>query len=376
MEASPEAPGQDRRCRAGRTRTLLSLGITLAAAALAVWAVRHIGLGRVTSALSDTGPGWVALALTLMAASMTLRAVSWHAALRAALPGGTRFAHAMRGLFIGVLVSSTMPANLGEPSRIFVVARRRPEPWQAVPVVAGTVISQSILNVAAVVALGVATIGSVDALHPYRALLLAGVGLVAVLVALVIGFPGWLNRPQRGRRARKVGQFVFSVRKGLSVLARPSVAAVTVGGQASAWLVQVLSVYVLLIGMHLEPRTGLVAAAAVVFAVNVTMLFPLTPGDLGVFQAAVAAVLHSGWGVSYSRGVAFGVVLQAIEVATAVLLGGPALVAEGLSLRQVVRRPLSTRPADVGDRCRQDEPVDLRDEPAPQTVRRRSPSRR
>jgi phosphatidylinositol alpha-mannosyltransferase len=204
------------------------------------------------------------------------------------------------------------------------------------------------------VALGVATIGSVGVLHRYRALLLAGVGLVVGFVTLLIGFSTWLTRFPLGGRARRAGEFVASVRKGLSVLAQPSVAAVTVGGQGSAWILQLLSVYVLLIGMHLESRTGFVAVAAVVFAVNVTMLFPITPGDLGVFQAAVAAVLHSGWGISYSRGVAFGVVLQAVELATAVLMGTPALIAEGLSLRQIVRRPM-------------DDAVDLREpsEPAP-----------
>jgi phosphatidyl-myo-inositol alpha-mannosyltransferase len=322
-----------------RLRTFLSIGITAVAAAVAVVAIRHIGVGRVTSALSRVSPGWIILALVVMAASMTLRALSWHATLRAALPGSIRFTYAMRGLFIGVLVSSTLPANLGEPTRAFVVARRTPHPWKSLPVVAGTMVSQSVLNVVAVVALGVATIGSVTALRPYRVLLLAGLALVVALLLLLILFPKLLNRPHLGTRARKLGEISSAIRDGVAVLHRPDVAVVTIGAQAGAWALQLLSVYVLLIGMHLDSQTGLLAAAAVLFAVNVTMLFPITPGDLGVFQAAVATVLHSGWNVSYGRGVAFAVVLQAIELATAILMGGPALVVEGLSLRQIVRRP-------------------------------------
>jgi phosphatidylinositol alpha-mannosyltransferase len=245
----------------------------------------------------------------------------------------------MRGLFIGVLVSSTLPANLGEPSRALVVARRAPQPWKALPVVAGTMVSQSVLNVAAVVALGVATLGSVTALRPYRVLMLAGVALVGLLLFLLIVFPRWLVRPQLGSCAHRIAEISAAIRGGLSVLRRPAVAAVTVGAQGGAWVLQLLSVYVLLIGMHLGSQTGLLAAAAVLFAVNVTMLFPLTPGDLGVFQAAVAAVLHSGWQVSYGHGVAFGVVLQAVELVTAIVMGGPALVVEGLSLRQIIHRP-------------------------------------
>ena len=56
------------------------------------------------------------------------------------------------------------------------------------------------------------------------------------------------------------------------------------------------------------------AAAAVLFAVNITAVLPATPANLGVFQAACAAVLHTGWHVGYGTGVAYGVILQAVEV--------------------------------------------------------------
>jgi len=56
---------------------------------------------------------------------MFLRAIAWHAILRAA-PTWRRAKRrdAMQGTFIGVLMSATLPARLGEPSRALVVARR------------------------------------------------------------------------------------------------------------------------------------------------------------------------------------------------------------------------------------------------------------
>src|SRR6266513_2878375 len=58
-----------------------------------------------------------------MCSAMVLRAFSWHAILRAALPRArVRLSDAMQGTFIGVLMSSTLPARLGEPSRALVVA--------------------------------------------------------------------------------------------------------------------------------------------------------------------------------------------------------------------------------------------------------------
>ncbi|MBO0732066.1 MAG: hypothetical protein J2P57_22590, partial [Acidimicrobiaceae bacterium] len=97
---------------------------------------------------------------------------------------------------------------------------------------------------------------------------------------------------------------------------------------------------------------GLLGAVAVLFATNVTILLPITPGDVGVYQAAVAAVLHAGWQVPYGAGVAYGIVLQAAELAAALIMGVPALLREGLSWRDIAGTqpggPPVTLPAAAG----------------------------
>jgi phosphatidyl-myo-inositol alpha-mannosyltransferase len=110
---------------------------------------------------------------------------------------------------------------------------------------------------------------------------------------------------------------------------------------------QWLSCYVLLVALGLSHRAGMAAAAAVLFAVNITAVLPATPANLGVFQAACAAVLHTGWHVSYGDGVAFGVILQAVEVSTAVLMGMPALLKEGMSWREVRLRAMHATPVKL-----------------------------
>ncbi len=64
-----------------------------------------------------------------------------------------------------------------------------------------------------------------------------------------------------------------------------------------AWGLQATACYVLLIALGLDHRASFGAAAAVLFAVNVTAVLPATPSNLGVFQAACVAVL-SAYGVS------------------------------------------------------------------------------
>ena len=61
---------------------------------------------------------------------------------------------------------------------------------------------------------------------------------------------------------------------------------------------------------------------------------PLTPSNVGVFQAACIAVL-APFGVLASRGLASGLILQAVEVITALALGIPVLLHGGLSFRAV-----------------------------------------
>src|SRR5206468_4205971 len=99
--------------------------------------------------------------------------------------------------------------------------------------------------------------------------------------------------------------------------------------------------------LGLGHQTGIGAAAAVLFAVNITAVLPATPANLGVFQAACVAVLHTGWHVGVPAAVAYGVILQAVEVTTAIVMGMPALLKEGMSWREVRLRAMHSTPVKL-----------------------------
>jgi phosphatidylinositol alpha-mannosyltransferase len=123
---------------------------------------------------------------------------------------------------------------------------------------------------------------------------------------------------------------VIAIRRGLSAFGRVRSAAHVMAAQLSAWALQAAVCYVTLLGLG---RRASVAAAAVLVAVNVTAVVPLTP-SIGVFQAACIAVL-AGFGVSATRGLAYGLVLQAVEIAVDLGLGVPALRREGASFDDI-----------------------------------------
>ena len=351
MEPAPVAAS---RGTWAHVRRIGMLAVTLGGVILAILALQRIGIGSITSALINSSPTFVLLGLATMCAAMAMRGVSWHAILQAALPRArVRLSDAMQGVFIGVLMSSTLPARLGEPSRALVVARRTGRPRENLPVVLGTVVSQTLLNIVALIILGAIMFSSVDFFNGHEnALLFAAIAPVLLLLFVLIA-PVLLRFGDATRFSRLRGLVVqvrgalTRVRAGLTVFRRPRLGAIAAGAQLGAWALQALSCYLLLVALGLSGRTGFAAAAAVLFAVNVTAVLPATPANLGVFQAACAAVLHTGWHVGLGTGVAYGVILQAVEVTTAILMGMPALLKEGMSWREVRLRAMNAAPVKL-----------------------------
>jgi phosphatidylinositol alpha-mannosyltransferase len=259
----------------------------------------------------------------------------------------------MQGTFIGVLMSATLPARLGEPSRALIVARRTGRPRDHLPVVLGTVISQTVLNLVALVVLGAIMFSSASVFSGHQSALIAvAVGplalLLAVLVAPTLLARGGATRSQRLQTAlTRMRNAMSQVRSGLAVFRSPKLGAIATIFQLAAWAVQCAACYVLLTAFGLDHQVGFAAAAAVLFAVNVTAVLPATPSNLGVFQAACVAVLHGAYHASSADALGYGIVLQAVEIATAVFMGMPALVKEGVSWRDVRLRAMHAGPVTL-----------------------------
>jgi phosphatidylinositol alpha-mannosyltransferase len=275
-----------------------------------------------------------------MALSLCLRAASWLFVLRAALAdGAVPTASVIRATMIGVMASAILPGRLGEPVRAVIVARRLGAVRASVSLVAGTIVSQTLLNIVALVALGATVVAATGLLSRGLGALVAVLAPVAV-AGLTVLAPGLLARLSRHgpRRLRSIAARAAvelgRVRAGLRVFRRPRKWVPAMLAQFAAWGLQVASCDAVLRALGLHRDAGWAAAAAVLVAVNVTAVVPVTPSNVGVFQLACVAVL-SGFGVSGSAALSYGIVLQVIEILTAVVLGVLALAGEGLSWSQV-----------------------------------------
>jgi phosphatidylinositol alpha-mannosyltransferase len=355
LESLQPAPAISRGRRVMRLGGRLALlGVSMAALALATLAMMRIGVARVITSLVASSPGLVAAALGLMCVSMVVRGVAWHAILSAAPTWRkAKRRDAMQGTFIGVLMSATLPARLGEPSRALIVARRLGRARETLPVVLGTMVSQTLLNVLALVILGALMFSSIDLFDGHeKALLAVALAPLGALLTVLLA-PVLVPRAALSRSARLQALLgglrgsLLRVRDGLQVFRDPRQALIATATQLSAWALQLMSCYLLLMAFGLAGRAGIGGAAAVLFTVNVTAVIPATPANVGVFQAACVAVLAGAYHVSTPDALAYGIVLQTVEVITALIMGMPALVNEGLSWRDVRMRTMHATPVKL-----------------------------
>jgi len=216
-------------------------------------------------------------------------------------------------------------------------------------------VSQTVLNLTALAILGAIIVSSTELFHSRteRLFLVSLVPLV-ILLAVILA-PSLVRQAGSGRTARVIAAIrgaLAKVRSGLVVFRDPRRAAVAASAQLGAWGVQLVACLVLFTALGLDghDKIGIGAAAAVLFAVNVTAVVPATPSNIGVFQLAVISVLTTGFGVSAADALAYGVILQAVEISTAVALGLPALVREGVTWSDMRMRALSTTPVRLSPR--------------------------
>ncbi len=347
MTDTPPPPSQKpapARVSRGRQRAALAL-LALVIAGLVVFALTRLNLSHVGHALINADPWWIVLAVALMGLSLVLRSVSWYETLRAALPEtALSWFAVMRATMIGVMTSAVLPGRLGEPMRVVVLSRRIDEPQRVVlPVVAGTVFSQTLMNLVALAVLAVVTLSAVPLLGGHVTGVIIALAIPLAVTLLVIAGPrllslGRLSPSKRLQAAALLFERLLrDARRGLVVFARPRHGAPALAMQLLAWALQWLACYAVLLALHLEHEAGLSAAAAVLLAVNVSAVVPATPSNVGVFQAACLVVL-AAYGVGAGVALAYGIILQAVEVVTALALGVPALLREGLTWSDLRQR--------------------------------------
>jgi uncharacterized membrane protein YbhN (UPF0104 family) len=264
---------------------------------------------------------WVGVALGLNLLSIVARAMAWKTVIDQAIePPRPGYRAVVSAFSVGLFANAVLPGRIGEVARVAVLTRRAGKRKGIWATLLGTVFAHRVFDLFPVLATARLPGWAVTTVELFVAVGLA-LFVLAVLVARQRG-----GSPLDG--LGPVRRLIAMARQGLSVMHAPLAAAVAIAFQFAGWALQLLAVYTAMraFGIH----APLPAAALVLLLLNVAILFPLWPGNVGLYQAAVAAPLLS-YGVATTRGVAFGVGLQAIEASVGIGIGMIFLAREGLS---------------------------------------------
>jgi uncharacterized membrane protein YbhN (UPF0104 family) len=315
-------------------RLVLVLVPVLALVALAVW--RGPDLGPVGRAFGAVRWEWVAAAVLINLFSVAVRAQAWGIVIKQAIPPPWPRRRLVFSAFcVGLLGNAALPGRVGELARVAVVTRhvrRRPGTWATI---VGTVFAHRTFDVAAALVIVVYVLYAAkipDWAVPGLAIVI-GIGLGALAVGILMARRH--HRPIAeelgpARRVLRMG------RHGLTVLRRPVPAVQALLLQGVGWAAQLFAVYAAFLAFQIEP--SLPAAALVLVIMNLVMVFPFWPGNVGLVQAAIALALLR-YGEPYAHGFAYGIGLQVIEVSVGVGLGFVFLAREGFSFAMLRRMP-------------------------------------
>ena len=306
----------------------------LVVALLVVW-WRGPDWGSVYHAFDFVAWRWIVLGLAINLGSVLMRAISWRLTIGQALPGEhPPFPTVFSAFAVGLLGNAVLPARAGELARVAVLRRHLPAErgTGTSATLLGTVFAHRLFDLFPVFLLVAYVLATAKIPH-WAVTSIVVVGLVGVAL-LAVALLSARRDPRPEREAGRLRRIVAMARGGLAVLKAPLPAAAAVLFQTAGWVLQLLAVWAIMQAFGID--APLPAAGLVLLLMNVATVFPLWPGNIGLLQAAVALPLLQ-YGVAYSTGFAYGLVLQVVEMSVGVGVGLVFLAREGLSFANLRR---------------------------------------
>jgi glycosyltransferase 2 family protein len=307
----------------------------------------HENLAHMGQSFLHADRRWVAVAVGLMLASLVLRSAALECIVDALGGVRARLSDSFSATSIGLLANSVIPIRVGTvlaPYTLYVLLRRR---GTAVPFATalGVALTERLFAIATFAALSLLFVSTL-AMPAWAVQVL--VAVAAIAATFLIG--GIVLERRRRKLAANGGQsrlgeapdVAASSRLGglwrhvpelvdsQRIMGKPWSALLVTAVQAMAWLVQLAAAWAALQAFHLG-GAGLRGAALVLVLTNLIGLVPITPGNVGTFQAAAVAALAFS-GVGAGPAVAYALGLQAMQLAVAVVAGLASLSLQDLSL--------------------------------------------
>lgn len=314
-------------------KVLLKALVSSAIGAFCLWAASsRVDWEQFAAAFTGFDIRYLGLAIALSLMIQVVRAWRWKLELSPLVD--LRYSLVWQVVAVAYMLINVLPFRLGEPSRPLLMSWKSGLPVAAI---VGNWVFEKMMDAAAIVLFIHITLVISDlpdwAHHAATASLL----VLVCLAGLVVGF--WLRGEETierlvGQRLpdhawQKLRGVLVSARQGLEIL--PDRRLVTRAFLATIvlWSLPIASSYAILCGFGFDLPVS--AAFAVFVAISAGTALPNPPGMVGVFQ--IAAVVALGlFGIPKADALAYGVVLNAVQLITLVLQGLFALPFLGVDL--------------------------------------------
>lgn len=317
------------------SRRLLAAGALLLLA-LAGWGASHaIQPGALADAFATVSWPWVVASAVVYGAGQYVSGLVWGVGLRAGGVRGVGHRHVLGAHWLGHGAGELLPAQLGHVVR-FAAIRRHPAAAAGGGLrIAGSVGAWKVVDglvTFVVVAVATMVMPLPDGLGGLRWVAAATLaGLVAALVVAARVGPGRMA----GRLPRRIAAVVRGLAEGAAVLGRRRDAAAAVALQLVAICARVVSLALLLHAFGMPAEAALLAFAMLVLS----GVLAISPGGVGVREAALVPALVATYGLGAEPALAFSLGIQATALGVSLLGAAVALVMMRLSPPRAARSP-------------------------------------
>ena len=301
-------------------------------------AFRNVELDELGQALARVDGGWLLVAVLLSLLIMVFRAWRWQLELRPLerVPLGRLWVISS----VAYLAINLLPVRLGEIVRPWLLSRRSSVSFSNV---VGNIVLEKTVDLVVVVfyiLVGLLTIG---ALPPWvRQLALFPAVVAAVLVSLVLLFwwkgevfvERWVLRVLPQGFGGRLKAILASVAEGMKVIPNSGLLLAVFVVSLALWFLPIVSSYIMIRAFDLNAPFS--AALVVFIFIGFGTALPNLPGMIGPYQYACQLALGL-FGVSQVDGLAYGLVLNAVQFLTLVAQGLCALPIAGVRFADIRR---------------------------------------
>jgi glycosyltransferase 2 family protein len=308
-------------------------------------AVRNVRIEELRAAFAHLDVRWLVPAVALSLLIQVFRAWRWQLELRplAAVPFATLWVVAS----VAYMAINLLPVRMGEVVRPWLLSRRTSVSFSNV---VGNLIIEKTFDSAVIVfyiLLGLLTTENLP--HWVRTgAIVPAVAFVALATLVVLLW--WRGEQFVERRLvrwfpERLGARVLGVARslvdGMRVLGDPWLVLAVFVVSLTLWFLPILSSWVMIQAFHIDAPFN--AALAVFILIGFGTALPQLPGMVGTYQLACVWALGL-FGVPQAQALAYGIVLNAVQLATLVAQGLVALPLAGVSFRDLLR----ARPDEPG----------------------------